>query len=372
MGIARDDQLKGTAGEQLAELAGRVCYDSLGVGRSSEDFHKHILDVKHLSVYEHVVFTVQISPAPDAWLAAGEFERCALLPTLLNRPGVFVRLHPDGRSLNVTLNVRAALEWRAWETPSSPWCCNIWHGVMQALTRVCPKLAFVGSVADAAVAAGAESRQQKQSKTHDLPRIAVELVRPETIDEEWITLLLTGSRGMSHELVRHGDFTAISQRSTRYVDEADSVYVEHPLITQFKHEQKLSPDAFVGGHDHSSIEHDQAAYRGAVIDLQDWLIERGVDKHTARKQARGAARGYLGNALYTEVIFSASVRQWCGMLAGRASSRATAAADAEIREVFVKALPALKRSRYAQRFARFEIKLSPDGIGNVIEERASV
>lgn len=40
-----DGQMIGTQYEQLSELACRVCYDSLGRGRSSQDLHKHILEV---------------------------------------------------------------------------------------------------------------------------------------------------------------------------------------------------------------------------------------------------------------------------------------------------------------------------------------
>jgi hypothetical protein len=37
MGVPRADQMQGTTMERLAELAGRVCYDSLGSGRPSFD-----------------------------------------------------------------------------------------------------------------------------------------------------------------------------------------------------------------------------------------------------------------------------------------------------------------------------------------------
>jgi thymidylate synthase ThyX len=61
--------------------------------------------------------------------------------------------------------------------------------------------------------------------------------------------------------------------------------------------------------------------------LEPWLIAKGVDKFTARKQARGAARGYLGNALQTEMVWTVNVRAFKGIL----KQRASAAADAEIR-----------------------------------------
>jgi thymidylate synthase ThyX len=87
-----------------------------------------------------------------------------------------------------------------------------------------------------------------------------------------------------------------------------------------------------------------------------------VDAFTARKQARGAARGYLGNALFTELIFSASVAQWRRILA----QRLNAAADAEIREMAADVLPILKGCRYGSDFADMNTKPSPDGIGVVL------
>ncbi len=58
---ARKDQDQGTDMERLTEAAGRECYDSYGIGRSSEGFHKHIVEVGHGSVLRHVNWTFRIS-----------------------------------------------------------------------------------------------------------------------------------------------------------------------------------------------------------------------------------------------------------------------------------------------------------------------
>src|SRR4051794_34446430 len=76
MGVAKENQLQGTVWECLGELACRICYDSLGKGRSSRDLHNHIMEVKNLSVYEHIVFTVKI-PGFDNY------------QSLMNRKGVY-------------------------------------------------------------------------------------------------------------------------------------------------------------------------------------------------------------------------------------------------------------------------------------------
>lgn len=57
----REDQGRGSEAEVLAEIAGRTCYDSGGQGRSSSDFHKHIIEAEHGNVHAHASVTVQIS-----------------------------------------------------------------------------------------------------------------------------------------------------------------------------------------------------------------------------------------------------------------------------------------------------------------------
>jgi len=59
---ARGDQVDGSCdGANIAEIAGRECYDSLGRGRNSADFHKNIIESKHLNVWRHAVWTFEIS-----------------------------------------------------------------------------------------------------------------------------------------------------------------------------------------------------------------------------------------------------------------------------------------------------------------------
>lgn len=338
LGKPRPDQMQGTPLEQLAELAGRVCYDSLGdpKARASAAYHAHILDVGHLSVYEHCtqVLELPIPPASDA----------RFLSVLFNRPGLSVEWDPSGR-LRLTVNLRAVLEFNRAVSSRDP----VPEVLIERYLRRAAQLAAPQVVRDA----------------QPVPVISL---RPATDAEKWITLLMCGSRGMSHELVRHGDFTAISQRSTRFVDESDSPWVEHPLISKYQEETESClghpiPFGRDTGDGLPVFSHAQDAYSEAVSQVQNWLIAEGVDKLSARKQARGAARGYLGNALYTEVIFSASVAQWRRMLKARCSD----AADAEIRVLFARALGELQRSRYGDHFAAMRLRPAQDGIGEVLD-----
>ena len=148
------------------------------------------------------------------------------------------------------------------------------------------------------------------------------------------------SRGCTHELVRHRVGVAISQRSTRYVDENESPWAWHPLIDAFRSEwcdKKLppgldseEPKELLGNIVNGVQLEAQHAYRTVVEKLQAWLIAKGADKFTARKQARGAARGLLGNALCTEMVWTVNLRALRGII----DQRVKAAADAEIRILF--------------------------------------
>jgi thymidylate synthase ThyX len=169
--------------------------------------------------------------------------------------------------------------------------------------------------------------------------------------------------GNSQEQCRHR--FRMSQRSTRFVDESESSYVRHPLITQF-----LSDDTVNGLRKQDVLTYmkesessDKTTYNFLVGYLQDYLKTHGVDGTQARKQARGAARGFLGMALHTEMIFTTTVKGWRWIL----SQRATKLADAEIRVLYAtgdkSVLSCLKSSRYGHFFDDLKIEDCPDGIG---------
>lgn len=334
-------QFVGSALDNLGEMASRICYDSAGTGRPSADFHKNIIKVNHLSVYEHCVFTI--------WVDVPRRDLAGTLIECMNKPALYVNVIEDPRPfefvrVELTLNLRHVLEWKSG---------TFLHRIVTAFGQGLAPLVVEGSIGTGTTSCGLV----------DTPKLP---------QQQWITLLMTGSRGFSHELVRHGDWTAISQRSTRYVDENESLWVVHPLTAQFLRDADTvhrapngeATELSLGQKARHVIDIAQRTYASVIEKLEPWLISRGVDKFTARKQARGAARGYLGNALYTEVVFSASVSQWLHML----KMRACQAADAEIRECFCKALPELQGSRYGAAFDHLTLVPSPDGIGEVVIE----
>lgn len=285
MGIPSENQASGTGLEILSEIAGRVCYDSFGKGRGSKEFHKHILEVGHLSVYEHCAFTAEFDSFPDEWHK-----------WLLNRPGLYC-LKLDNR-VRLTVNLRTILEWN--EVVPTPTRGSIALG--EELKFHASKLA------------------PQVVSSPKIKNVYSRIVPPVDINEVWISVWLKGSRGFSHELVRHGDWTAISQRSTRYVDESESEMCWHPSIKkQIVKNPGGSSDFFTNMVKEGTTEAYQMIF--------DELLNLGLDLKTAR----GAARGVLPNALETQLIFSASLRQWNHIF----SLRCSPFADGEIREIIM-------------------------------------
>lgn len=302
VGIPREDQLVGTPFERLCEFAGRICYDSIGTktSRNSTDYHKHIIDVGHGSVWEHANFVIELTN-----VAPFEF----LYYEMLNRPGLFVTRIEGSESVRLSLNLRTAREWNSFGSD------YLGPVIRYHANKLAPNIV-----------------QQHESDAKKLTKITMNhrVAEPINDNEKWITAFLIGSRGFSHELVRHGDWTAISQRSTRFCNESESVYCQHPLFIELA-TKELKDQA-------SSIEQSEKQFYDKVCTFMKPLLEaKGLDKLSSLKQSRGAARGFLANNLSTEIVFSASMTQWNRIFKQRVSPFA----DREINDVILKVKEAI-------------------------------
>lgn len=315
MGKPSEKQLASTALDNLIELSGRICYDSLGAekSRDSQSYHEHIIEVNHGSVSEHANITVSFD------LSNNEFMRWQIASTIANRPGVYGFYDLSNKSFRITANIRSIREWNRFSTNlSTPDISEAVGFEMQQHAKLLAPLAMQGI------------------EPNSTPFVT-QLVKPIYPEEIWLSFYIGGvSRGLSHELVRHKWRTAVSQRSTRYVDESQSDWAWHPLINKYSNDLRLNTiftskaTQFTSLTPHLGIEAvAKEVYTEIVARLQELMLAEGVDNFTARKQARGAARGVLGNALSTELIFSASLAQWLRIIDMRSSE----AADAEIREM---------------------------------------
>jgi thymidylate synthase ThyX len=351
MGTPRGDQLRGSFRDNLIELAGRICYDSLGskASRNTEQYHEHINQTGHHSTHEHANFTIEIGLSGPNYVQA--------LEAFANRPGVWLELANadpqwdgaaatgvfDRPKLRVTLNPRVVRDWSRGGMPDlfkrNTFAAALLQNLAGHAAALCPKAC--GDMAEWAGdgCTGIDTRE----------------VQPVSDHEVWASLHFENvSRGLSHELVRHGDWTGISQRSTRFVAESESAWIPHPLILRRPELlAKFNESATAGA----------ALYDHIAATLETELKLDPATAGNARKQARGAARGVLGNALETQLIFSASIAQWKWMLMKRCSN----AADAEIRLAFANARTVLVEA-FPSRFPDelWGLKPAADGLGSVV------
>lgn len=161
------------------------------------------------------------------------------------------------------------------------------------------------------------------------------------LEHSTVTLYLRDvSRSLTHELVRHRHFS-FSQLSQRT---GPSGVVEPPTI---------AADPQLHAQFVAATEASLAAYRilldGLAASLAGTATLRG-------KQARQAARSVLPNSAQTAIVVTGNYRAWRHFLGMRASEHA----DAEMREVAIACLHAL-RGVAPQVFADFEVTTLPDG-----------
>jgi len=345
VGIPCEHQFKGSEAENLVELSGRVCYDSVGIEktRSTDEYHKHILEVKHHSVLAHFNFTTQF---PSNTAKSLRPEIYAL--SCLNRPGVYISCDDK---IRITANLRSIIEWDQWHNSFVDHYAQSMIGwVLKYWAREQCPIIFKNIYIPTNITGIINDENLK-------------IIYPVLDEEIWVSFFISNvSRSLTHELCRHGYRTAISQRSTRYVDESESEWSWHPLILKYKDEileLTHSLDGFGITGSCFTIENlTKPQYNILVSFLQDKLMSEGLDKFSARKQARGAARGILGNALSTELIFSASLTQWERIILQRCNN----AADAEIRVMISHVFDILTTENYLNK-NQYDIQTAKDGFG---------
>jgi thymidylate synthase (FAD) len=159
------------------------------------------------------------------------------------------------------------------------------------------------------------------------------------------------SRNLSHELVRHSVGCEKSQRSSRYCNEAFTPIAWHPLLGEALQESEWELLTAL-------VESCRHTYNLLMSRCEEHLLQRGVSKGTARKQARGAARGILPSALETGLIWTVNIRALRHILEQRCQD----AADAEIRLLMNKVY-LLAREVCPEYFNDYTSTPAEDGIG---------
>ena len=165
--------------------------------------------------------------------------------------------------------------------------------------------------------------------------------------------VVTGvSRALTHELVRHRAGFAYSQRSQRFVDEAEAPFVLPPALVEDR-----------GGTEDArailkeALESASATYKTLVVALEKALPKDLFPEWRDRRKAiRQAARAVLPNATETKIFVTANVRAWRHFIEMRGASFA----DWEIRSLALKVLEILQEEAPLL-FGDFKVEELPDG-----------
>lgn len=151
------------------------------------------------------------------------------------------------------------------------------------------------------------------------------------------TLFVTGvSRPFLTEFTRHRPFS-FSVRSQRFVNEENANFILPPAVRNLEEKKLEGASIFDSLTNVDAIEmaiSDATAtaissYQTIVVELERDLLNKGVGKFAARKQAREAARSVLPNMVETHMVITANFRAWHEALTRRMAPDA----DAEMREV---------------------------------------
>ena len=159
------------------------------------------------------------------------------------------------------------------------------------------------------------------------------------------------SRSLTHELVRHRAGFAYSQRSQRYVDEADASFVLPPALARDPGDSEANRIL------KKALDESAASYLSLADALASAMSRDQFTSRTDhRKAVRQAARAVLPNATETKVFVTGNVRAWRHFIEMRAASFA----DWEIRRLALDVLDILEREAPLL-FGDFRVEEMPDG-----------
>ncbi len=173
----------------------------------------------------------------------------------------------------------------------------------------------------------------------------------------WNFIFSGVSRSFTHELIRHRAGFGYSQLSQRYVNAANSQFVEPEVIASDPEAHRIWVESI-----HNSLE----SYRKLVRALRGRFGD--VESRTLRrKMARQAARSVLPNATETKIFVTANARALRHFIELRGNEHA----EPEIRRVATKVL-AIMQEEAPNLFGDYRLEPLPDGTSQAVTEHRKV
>ena len=173
----------------------------------------------------------------------------------------------------------------------------------------------------------------------------------------WNFIFSGVSRSFTHELIRHRAGFGYSQLSQRYVNAANSQFVEPEVIANNPEAHRIWEESIRNSLD--SYRKLVRALRGRFGDVQSLTLRR--------KMARQAARSVLPNATETKIFVTANARALRHFIELRGNEHA----EPEIRKVATKVL-AIMREEAPNLFGDYRLEPLSDGTSQAVTEHRKV
>lgn len=288
----------GLSMENLSEYAGRICYKSGVYGkknRGSADYHKHILEYGHHSIYGHNVLTFKIL-SYDAY--------ASFCVSFAGVPGWYPSNTDAG--YYVTINFRFI------------------ENLIRKSKFVLDQAAILNSIYSEFVKKAPyifNKRDLSQYRSAEFYLVSDVSSLPDV--HTWYTFEVVTSRRVAQELTRHSFEAAISMESSRYSPILDNPMIFHPSVPveSFSNEIKEAKVTC------------DTLYKWIESNIYDRLAESKGSGY-AKKQARGAATGFQMMAQSCTIIYSCSKKEFAEIQRQRLSD----SADMEITDLVTKML----------------------------------
>lgn len=281
--LTSSDELK------LIELAGRTCYKSEDkiTSDSAAKFVRMIVKSGHWSVLEHSSIAFEVDEGTFWWIRK-VMARVDLKNNYVNDDSYLVLSNLD--RFVVSGNFRA---WKEYLSIPNVLMNDDIRAIAFYLHHKWPEI-FSGIMAN-------DCRRE--------PISFADMSLSERILHKRISVRFITNRGVTHELVRHRS-ASFSQESTRYVNYKNSnMEFIKPVWMD---------DIYLGVYSSSF----KADYENGIFIDQCLLSELGYNSLISLKWRPEQAREVLPNALKTEIVMTASLREWYHVMELRTSPKA--------------------------------------------------
>ena len=212
----------------LTEYTGRICYKSGKKGKSNRnsfEYHKHIIESKHYSIYGHINFSIEID------LSNVERDFFHLLFDLLaSSPRIYIRKENDNLYLNVSLRHIVEFLSNKREYP------NLMLVIIKSvLEKFKDKMSFLTLIFEKEIDFVVQKIEE-----YNLYNLFNKIKVLDYDYFNWYSFQVYTSRRIANELIRHNTEYCLSQESTRYVDKSKSNLVRYDILENYPEIKKDS------------------------------------------------------------------------------------------------------------------------------------